>query len=97
MNWRIASSVACDVGLAAMDVEARAEDDDDAKLPAEEEEDEEEKLVVPEVEVGWCRRRKRMLQPVRKSDMWDVWKRSMIFWYLFAGPERVRVSEGEAF
>lgn len=76
MNWRMASSVACDVGLAAMEVEARAEEEA-AKL------DDEEEAKPVAVEVGGgrgrCSRRKRMLPPVRNSEMCDVWKRSIIF------------------
>jgi len=70
MNWRIASSVACDVGLAAMEVEARAEE---VVGKVEDEDDEAEAEVEAEVEVGggrgrW-RRRKRTLPAVRNSDM----------------------------
>ncbi len=75
MNCRIASSVAGDVGFAAMEVEARADEEEDGKL-TEETEDEE---VVVGGGRGRCRRRKRMLPPVRKSEMCDVWKRSIIF------------------
>lgn len=77
MNSRIASSVACEVGFAAIEVEARAA------------EAEEEEVLVPialeEVEEeegggrGRCSRRKRMLHPVRKSEMCEVEKRSIIF------------------
>ena len=74
MNCRMASSVACDVGLAAMEVEARAADDDDDEVV-------EERVDALEVgpASGRCRSRKRMFVPVRKSEMCEVWKRSIIF------------------
>jgi len=75
MNCRIASSVAGDVGFAAMEVEARADEEEDGKLTEETEDAE----VVVGGGRGRCRRRKRMLPPVRKSEMCDVWKRSIIF------------------
>ncbi len=48
MNCRIASSVAGDVGFAAMEVEARADEVEDGKLTEEmaEEETEDEEVVV---------------------------------------------------
>ena len=79
MNCRIASSVAGEVGFAAMDVEdedTRDERDDVEGLRAEE---------APEAEgggVGRCRRRNLMLPPVRKQEMWEDWKRSIILRYL---------------
>lgn len=87
MNCRIASSVAGDVGFAAMEVEARADEVEDGKLTeemAEEETEDEEVVVVVGGGRGRWSRRKRMLPPVRKSEMCDVWKRSIIFWYLFS-------------
>ena len=64
-----------------MDVDARCAD------TADDDDDEAGKLDEPELDgggTGRCRSRKRMLPPVRNSEMCDVWKRSIIFWYLFA-------------
>lgn len=77
MNCRIASSVCGDVGFAATEVDEAREDPPPRAEAAKVEPIMEPPRVEEEPEVeeavgswgGWCRRRKRTPEPVRKAEM----------------------------